>query len=55
MKERSKEPRRQVGGIVGINTLALIIGLENIERALNVYNKNRRISKERRQESPNGH
>ena len=54
MKERSKEPRRQVEGIIGIHTLILIIGRENVERML-FTDQNRRKAKERRQESPNEH
>ena len=50
-KERreAKDPRRQIVGIVGMDTLTLIIGQENIERAFDIDGKNRRISQERRQ------
>ena len=44
---RQKDPRRQVVGLMGINTLALIIGKENVERMLD-KDKNRRVAKERR-------
>lgn len=47
-RRTAKEPRRQLGGVVGIGTLTLIIGLENVERALDIDGKNRRKNKERR-------
>lgn len=50
MKKRRKVPRRQIMGIVGIGTLALIIGQENVDRAMNVDGKNRRTWKERRKD-----
>ena len=47
-RRKMKEPRRNLGGVVGIGMLTLIIGQENVERAFDVDGKNRRKSQERR-------